>query len=180
MMLEKDIFAGFGGQGILLMGELIAQAALLEGRNVAWLPAYGPEIRGGTAYCYVTITDKKVASPIIDKPTSLIVMNRPSLEKFECTLQPGGRLFINSSIVDRKSNRDDIDAYYVPCSEIAVQLGQPKVANIAMLGAYIAVTGGVKEVSLIEALQMKLGERKAHLIDVNRQALELGAKAVEA
>lgn len=179
-MLERDIFAGFGGQGVLLMGELLAQAALLEGRNVAWLPSYGPEIRGGTANCSVTITDKKVASPIIDNPTSLIVMNRPSLDKFEKTVIPGGRLFINSSIIDRKAEREDIETYYIPCSDIALQLGQPKVANIAMLGAYIAVTRCVSEESVIEALQNKLGERKAHLIPVNREALKKGAEVAQA
>ncbi len=178
-MLEKDIFAGFGGQGVLLMGQLLAQAALLEGHNVAWLPSYGPEMRGGTANCSVTISDKKVASPIVDNPTSLIAMNRPSLDKFEQAIVPGGKLFINSSIIDRQAVRDDIEVYYVPCSEIAIGLGQPKVANIAMLGAYVAVTNCVSADSVIEALQYKLGQRKAHLIPVNREALAKGAAATE-
>lgn len=176
-MQEKDIFAGFGGQGVLLMGQLLAQAAMTEGRNVAWLPSYGPEMRGGTANCSVTISDKKVASPIVNHPTSLIAMNRPALDKFEKTIVPGGSLFINSSIIDRKAERTDINVYYIPCSQIALDLGNPRVANIAMLGAYVAVTGCVKQESIIEALQHKLGERKAHLIPINREALAKGAEA---
>ena len=176
-MQEKDIFAGFGGQGVLLMGQLLAQAAMTEGRNVAWLPSYGPEMRGGTANCSVTISDKKVASPIVNHPTSLIAMNRPALDKFEKTIVPGGSLFINSSIIDRKAERTDINVYYIPCSQIALELGNPRVANIAMLGAYVAVTGCVEQESIIEALQHKLGERKAHLIPINGEALAKGAEA---
>ena len=119
-MQEKDIFAGFGGQGVLLMGQLLAQAAMTEGRNVAWLPSYGPEMRGGTANCSVTISDKKVASPIVNHPTSLIAMNRPALDKFEDMVVPGGCIFINSSIIDRKAHRDDVKVYYIPCSDIAL------------------------------------------------------------
>ena len=176
-MQEKDIFAGFGGQGVLLMGQLLAQAAMTEGRNVAWLPSYGPEMRGGTANCSVTISDKKVASPIVNHPTSLIAMNRPALDKFEDKVVPGGCIFINSSIVDRKAHRDDVKVYYIPCSDIALNLGNPRVANITMLGAYVAVTGCVEQESIIAALQHKLGERKAHLIPINREALQKGAEA---
>ncbi len=175
-MQERDIFAGFGGQGVLLMGQLLAQAALYEDKQVAWLPSYGPEMRGGTANCSVTISDKPVASPIIDHPTSLIVMNRPSLDKFEKTVVPGGLIFVNSSIIDRKVERTDVQAYYVNCSEVALELGSPKVANIVMLGAYLAATKCVETESVIKALQHKLGEKKAHLIPMNRQALEAGAK----
>ena len=174
-MQERDIFAGFGGQGVLLMGQLLAQAALYEDKQVAWLPSYGPEMRGGTANCSVTISDKPVASPIIDYPTSLIVMNRPSLDKFEASVIPGGEIFVNSSIIDRKVERSDVDTYYVDCSSIALELGNPKVANIVMLGAYIAATGCVEPESVIRALQHKLGEKKAHLIPLNRQALSAGA-----
>ena len=178
-MLERDIFAGFGGQGVLLMGQLLAQAALDENRQVSWLPSYGPEMRGGTANCSVTISDQPIASPIIDHPTSLIVMNRPSLDKFEDTLIPGGKLFINSSIIDRKAHRTDIDVYYVHCNEIAMELGSAKVANIVMLGAYIALTECVDTESIISALQHKLGEKKASLIPLNRKALAAGAAVVK-
>lgn len=177
-MQERDIFAGFGGQGVLLMGQLLAYAAMIEGYQVSWLPSYGPEMRGGTANCSVTISDTQVASPIIDHPDSLIVMNRPSLDKFEAAVKPGGRIFINSSIIDRRAERDDVQVYYVPCSEIALDLGDPRVGNIAMLGAYLAVTHCVETESILEALRHKLGEKKAHLIPINRAALEKGAHAV--
>jgi 2-oxoglutarate ferredoxin oxidoreductase subunit gamma len=178
-MLEKIVCAGFGGQGVLLMGQLLAQAALLEGRNVTWLPSYGPEMRGGTANCAVIISDKKVASPIVSRSTALLVMNRPSFDKFEPNIAAGGRLLVNSSIIDRQSNRDDIEAYYIPCSDIALELGEPKVANIVMLGAYLAVSGCVKEESVIEALQHKLSEHnKGKMIPVNRQALLRGAATI--
>ncbi len=177
-MNEKDIFAGFGGQGVLLMGQLLALAALAENRQVSWLPSYGPEMRGGTANCSVTISDQPIASPIIDHPTSLIAMNRPSLDKFEAAIVPQGKLFINSSIIDQKPRRDDLNVYYVPCNDIALELGNAKVSNIVMLGAYIAATGCVKPESLIEALQHKLGERKMHMIPVNREALARGAAVI--
>jgi 2-oxoglutarate ferredoxin oxidoreductase subunit gamma len=177
-MQERDIFAGFGGQGVLLMGQLLAYAAMIEGYQVAWLPSYGPEMRGGTANCSVTISDNQVASPIVDRPDALVVMNRPSLDKFEPTVQTGGRIFINSSIIDRRAERDDVETYYVPCSEIALELGDPRVSNIAMLGAYLAITHCVKVESILEALRHKLGEKKAHLIPINREALEKGAAAV--
>ena len=171
------ILAGFGGQGILFTGKILAFAAMLKDKKLSWLPSYGPEMRGGTANCSVTISDKPVASPIIDHPTSLIAMNAPSLDKFEQAIIPNGKLFVNSSIIPRKTQREDLDAFYIPCTEIAVELGQPKVANIAMLGAYVAVTKCVSEESVIAALQHKLGERKKHLIPVNREALRKGAEA---
>ncbi len=177
-MQERDIFAGFGGQGVLLMGQLLAQAALLEGVNVAWLPSYGPEMRGGTANCSVTVSDKFIASPIIDHPTSVIAMNRQSLDKFEERLIPGGKLFINSSIVDREAKRDDVEVYYIPCSDIALELNNSRVANIVMLGAYIQATGCVKPESVISALEHKLGDKHAALIPVNRDALARGAALI--
>lgn len=175
-MLERNIFAGFGGQGVLLMGQLLAQAGLYEEKNVAWLPSYGPEMRGGTANCSVTISDKPIASPIIDHPTSLVAMNRPSLDKFEKAVAPGGKIFVNSSIIDRKVERSDVEVYYVDCSGIALGLGNPKVANIVMLGAYLAATKCVEPEMVIQALQHKLGEKKAHLIPLNREALAAGGK----
>ena len=175
-MLERNIFAGFGGQGVLLMGQLLAQAGLYEEKNVAWLPSYGPEMRGGTANCSVTISDKPIASPIIDHPTSLVAMNRPSLDKFEKAVAPGGKIFVNSSIIDRKVERSDVEVYYVDCSGTALGLGNPKVANIVMLGAYLAATQCVEPEMVIQALQHKLGEKKAHLIPLNREALAAGGK----
>ena len=178
-MLEQNIFAGFGGQGVLLMGQLLAYAGMLEDKEVSWLPSYGPEMRGGTANCAVVISDEPVASPVVTKATSVIAMNRPSLDKFEDAVQEGGMIFINSSIIDKKSERSDISAYYVPCNEIAEELGNPRVANMVMLGAYIEKTKCVDIENVLQALLYKLGEKKAHLIPMNREALLKGAESVK-
>lgn len=178
-MLEQNIFAGFGGQGVLLIGQLLAYAGMLEDKEVSWLPSYGPEMRGGTANCSVVISDEPVASPIVTKATSVIAMNRPSLDKFEANVQPGGSIFINSSIIDKKAERSDINAYYVPCNDVAEQLGNPRVANMVMLGAYIAKTKCVDIEDVLKALLYKLGEKKAHLIPLNREALLKGADSVK-
>jgi 2-oxoglutarate ferredoxin oxidoreductase subunit gamma len=178
-MLEQNLFAGFGGQGVLLMGQLLAYAGMLEDKYVSWLPAYGPEMRGGTANCSVNISDEPIGSPVVSKATTVVAMNRPSLDKFEPAVQPGGMLFINSSIIDKKAERDDIQVYYVPCNEISEELGNGRVANMVMLGAYIAKTKCVDIENVLTALLSKLGEKKAHLIPLNREALLKGAAAVE-
>lgn len=177
-MLEQSIFAGFGGQGVLLMGQLLAYAGMMEDKEVSWLPSYGPEMRGGTANCSVVISDAPVASPVVTKATAVVAMNRPSLDKFEANVLPGGMIFINSSIIEEKAKREDIQAFYVPCNQIAEELGNPKVANMVMLGAYIAKTQCVDIEHVLDALLYKLGERKAHTIPVNREALKRGAACV--
>ena len=178
-MKKKLFFAGAGGQGALAIGQMIAKAAMEEGLEVTWLPSYGPEMRGGTANCSIMISDKEISSPIVTRATAVIAMNRPSLEKFENTVVPGGKLFINSSIIDIKSSRTDIDVYYVPCNEIAHELGNDKVANIVMLGAYLEKCPVVSVDSLLQALLEKLGKNKAHLIPMNREAFLKGAEAVK-
>ena len=177
-MLEQNIFAGFGGQGVLLMGQLLAYAGMLEDKEVSWLPSYGPEMRGGTANCSVVVSDSPVASPIVTMATTVVAMNRPSLDKFEDSVLPDGKLFINSSIIDKKSDRGDVEVYYVPCNEIAEELGNPRVANMVMLGAYIEKTKCVDFESVLQALLYKLGEKKAHLIPLNREAINKGAASV--
>ena len=177
-MVLTNIFAGFGGQGVLLIGQLIAYAGMYEGRNVSWLPSYGPEMRGGTANCSVVVSDDPIASPVLSMADCVIAMNTPSLEKFEANVNPGGKLFINSSIIEKKATRTDIDVYYVPCNEIADQLGNPKVLNMAMLGAILEATNVVKVDSVLDALLYKLGEKKAKLIPLNRQAIEMGAASI--
>ena len=154
-MLEQNIFAGFGGQGVLLMGQLLAYAGMLEDKEVSWLPSYGPEMRGGTANCSVVVSDSPVASPIVTMATTVVAMNRPSLDKFEDSVLPDGKLFINSSIIDKKSDRGDVEVYYVPCNEIAEELGNPRVANMVMLGAYIEKTKCVDFESVLQALLYK-------------------------
>ena len=177
-MVLTNIFAGFGGQGVLLICQLIAYAGMYEGRNVSWLPSYGPEMRGGTANCSVVVSDDPIASPVLSMADCVIAMNTPSLEKFEANVNPGGKLFINSSIIEKKATRTDIDVYYVPCNEIADQLGNPKVLNMAMLGAFLEATNVVKVDSVLDALLYKLGEKKAKLIPLNRQAIEMGAASI--
>ena len=177
-MLEQNLFAGFGGQGVLLMGQLLAYAGMLEGKQVTWLPAYGPEMRGGTANCSVIISDEAIGSPVVSCATAVIALNRPSLDKFEENVQQGGRLFINSSIIDRPAKRDDVEVYYVPCNEIAERLGNARVANMVMLGAYIEKTGSVDMENVMQALKEKLGAKKVDLLSLNREALKEGAAAV--
>ena len=177
-MVLTNIFAGFGGQGVLLIGKLVAYAGMDEGRNVSWLPSYGPEMRGGTANCSVVVSDDPIASPVLSMADCVIAMNTPSLDKFEANVLPGGKLFINSSIIDKKATRTDIDVYYVPCNDIADQLGNPKVMNMAMLGAFLEATNVVKVDSVLDALLYKLGEKKAKLIPLNRQAIEMGAASI--
>lgn len=180
MLNERIICAGFGGQGVMLMGQLISYAGMLEDKEVSWLPSYGPEMRGGTANCSVMVSDKPIGSPVItDNATSAIVMNLPSLDKFEVDLVKGGRLFINSSLIERKASREDIDIYYVPANEIAVELGNAKVANMVMLGAYLEVSKTVSVEGVLTALKKVFGESKSHLMKINEDALKKGAEAVK-
>lgn len=178
-MLEQNLFAGFGGQGTLLMGHILANAGMLEDKHVSWLPSYGPEMRGGTANCSVVISDKPIASPVITNATCVVAMNLPSLVKFENSVRPGGLLIINSSLIDIKAARNDIDVCYVPANEIAEKLGNAKVANIVVLGAYLEKTKCVASDSVMESLKDMLGQRKAHLLEINRNALAAGAAAVK-
>ncbi|MDD2502908.1 MAG: 2-oxoacid:acceptor oxidoreductase family protein [Clostridia bacterium] len=178
-MLQEIIIAGFGGQGVMSMGQQLTYAGMLEGRNVSWLPSYGPEMRGGTANCNVIISDEQVGSPIVTHASAVIALNSPSLDKFEDAVVPGGLLFINSSLIERKSTRDDIQVFYIPANEIAEELGNKRVANSVMLGAYLAKAGGgVSSESIIEALKNVLGPSKQNLIPINEKALERGAELV--
>ncbi|RKD21386.1 2-oxoglutarate ferredoxin oxidoreductase subunit gamma [Caminicella sporogenes DSM 14501] len=181
MVQERIICAGFGGQGVMSMGQLISYAGMIEGKNVSWLPSYGPEMRGGTANCNVTVSDTPIGSPIIaHNATAAIVMNLPSLIKFEKELEKDGILLINSSLIEKKAERDDIRAFYIPANEIAVEIGNTKVANMVMLGAYIQLTKIVKPESIIQALRKVFGPSKEHLIPLNEEALKRGAEMVKA
>ena len=175
--MQSEIqFAGFGGQGIMLMGQILAQAAMNEGAEVVWIPSYGPEMRGGTAYCTVVISDKLIGSPIIRNPRHLVAMNRPSLEKFAPTVKPNGVIFVNSSIISVGAGRDDVDEVRVPIIEIAKALGNIKVANIVALGAFVSRSAVVKFESLQAAVKDKFAQ-KEKLIPLNMNALEEGRKA---
>ncbi|OPJ54689.1 2-oxoacid:acceptor oxidoreductase family protein [Alkalithermobacter paradoxus] len=180
MATEKIICSGFGGQGIMSMGQLLAYAGMLEGKEVSWLPSYGPEMRGGTANCSVIVSDKPVGSPVVTNDCSTaVVMNLPSLLKFESAIVPGGKILINSSLIEDKAERTDITAYYVPANEIAQELGNIKVANMVMLGAYLELTKIVKVETVVEALRKVFGPSKEKLIPINEEALARGAAAVK-
>ena len=174
--MEKQlIIAGFGGQGVLLMGQLLAYAGMLEGKQVSWMPAYGPEMRGGTANCSVVVSDEPVASPVINKCDCVIAMNRPSLDKFEQNVLPGGKLFINSSIVKSEITRTDIKVVSAPVTEMALDMGNAKVLNIIMLGIYIGCTQVVPAEVVWDTIARKLGSKPA-LLPLNRKAFEAGLR----
>jgi len=172
-MLVKTIFAGFGGQGVLSMGLNLAQAAMLEGKDVTYLPSYGAEVRGGTANCTVAISDEEIASPVASSPEFIVVMNQPSLVRFQNQIQSGGLLFINSSLVEAEISRGDVDIVSVPAASIAENLGSPKSANMVMLGAFIKKSNLVSLSSLIEGLKNVL-KGKQKLMAINEKALTVG------
>jgi len=178
-MLEEVIIAGFGGQGVMLMGRLLAYAGMLEGKNVAWMPSYGPEMRGGTANCTVIISSEEIASPVVPYPRSIIVMNKPSLGKFEATVQKDGLIIINESLIDQKVKRDDVRIVRVPANDIANELGNLKVANMVVLGAYLKKSEVVKLESIFKALEKVLSGRNQKLIDLNKKALKQGEELVK-
>ena len=176
--MEKTfIFAGFGGQGMLLIGKFMAMSCMLDGKHVSWLPSYGPEMRGGTANCSVIVSDEPVASPLVDKADVIVAMNRPSLDKFEEHVKPGGVLVINSSIIDRKAVRDDITVVYCDAHGSAEQVGNPKGANVAILGAVMAKANVTSLDSMMEAIRIELGEKKARFLEGNKKALQAGMDA---
>ena len=172
-MQSEVMFCGFGGQGIMLIGQMLAYAGMNEGKNVVWLPSYGPEMRGGTAYCTVVVSDRPVGSPIIDHPQCIVVLNRPSLEKFDSKVKPGGLIAINTSLIDIPSARDDIDKLHVPANKIALEGGTGKAANMAMLGAYVGYTKAVNLDSLKPLIRRQF-EKKPEFIDVNLRILAQG------
>jgi 2-oxoglutarate ferredoxin oxidoreductase subunit gamma len=177
-MEERVVMAGFGGQGVMAIGQLLTYGGMVENKYVSWLPSYGPEMRGGTANCGVIVSDEPVGSPVVVDSTSAIVMNKPSLDKFENTIVKGGRLFINSSLIEQKAKRDDIDVYYIPANELADEIGNTRVANMVMLGAYLEASKVVDVESILEGFTKVFGEKRANLIPINRQALEKGAEVV--
>ena len=178
-MTHEIIMAGFGGQGVMAMGKILAEAALKEGRNVSWLPSYGPEMRGGTANCNVIISEEPVGAPVVTEATAAIVMNRPSLDKFEKDVVPGGALIINSSLIDQKATRDDVKVYYVPANDIANELGTGKIANMVLLGAYLEISGATKEETIMEIITEIFSGKKASVIPLNKEALLRGAACVK-
>jgi len=178
--MEKSfVFAGFGGQGVMLAGKLLAQAGVDHGLEVTWLPSYGPEMRGGTANCTVLLSDEQIGSPVVDNPTALVAMNLPSLDRFEKTVAKAGVIVVNSSLITRSIERNDVQVLSIPANDIAVSLGNPKVANMVVLGAVVKATGVIPLELIKDAIVRMLGENiySAKLISVNEQALSAGYNA---
>ena len=173
------IFAGFGGQGILFAGKVVAYAGMMENREVSWLPSYGPEMRGGTANCSVVLSDKPVGSPVFAHPTELIALNEPSLSKFEAGVVSGGCVFINSDVVTDKVSRPDLTAYYIPCNTIADEVGNAKVSNMVMLGAYVAGTKVLKAETIEKMIQEMFTGAKAKFVPLNIEAFRRGMACVQ-
>ena len=177
-MTTEIIFAGFGGQGVMSIGKNIAEAGVEEGLEMTWVPSYGPEMRGGTSNCSVILSDSRIGTPLIENPTDINVMNRPSLTKFEPDVVPGGGVFINSSVVTDKVTRDDVKAYYIPCDDIARELGNPKVGNMVMLGAYVGVNDFLRTETVEAMIKVLFAGKKADLIPLNLDALHRGIDCV--
>lgn len=177
--MELDaIFAGFGGQGVMLMGQLIAYGGMNAGLNVSWFPSYGPEMRGGTANCSVVLSDGVVGSPVVARPHVLVAMNRPSLEKFEASVKPGGFIFYNASLINIKPTRTDVYVIPVHANELAAEIGNDKVGNMVVLGAVLGATEILAVNDIMVSLKKILPERRHHLLPLNEQAIRKGMEVV--
>ena len=178
-MLIKTIFSGFGGQGVLSMGYALADAAMREGKHVTYLPSYGAEVRGGTANCTISISDEEIASPVASEPDFVVAMNQPSFLRFQSLIQAGGLVLVNSSMVNTSSVRGDIEVVEVPTSKLAEKLGNLRVTNMVMLGAFIKVSNLVSFPLLLKNLPVILGGKRASLLKINKEALEQGFNCVK-
>lgn len=176
MATTQYLFAGFGGQGILFAGKFAAYKGLTENKQVSWLPSYGPEMRGGTASCSVIISDEPVGSPIVSRPDILVAMNLPSLDKYEDAVAPGGIIFVDSTLVERKVRRDDVQVYYVPATRLASENGMPTLANMILTGNILKKTNSFTEESVAAALKKVISAKHADMLDVNLKALKIGAE----
>lgn len=178
-MHEEVIISGFGGQGALFAGQLLTYAGMDEGLHVTWIPSYGPEMRGGTAHCTVILSDDDIGSPIIRQPTVCIVMNPPSMEKYDALVKPGGLIVVNSTLVPIRSQREDIEAIYVPSNELAAELGNVKMSNVVLLGAMLGSREILSLDSIKRAMDDHIPQRRKHIIAPNKRALDRGAAFVQ-
>lgn len=179
-MQEEVIISGFGGQGSLFAGQLLAYAAMDQGLFVTWIPSYGPEMRGGKARCTVVVSDEEIGAPLVRRPSAAVVLNIPSMEAFEPMLKPGGVLVVNSSMVPAESEREDIQVIYVAASDLATEIGNIRMANVLCLGALVEATGVVSLDAVAQALDDHLPERHQHLLGLNKEALRRGAAIARA
>lgn len=174
-MYFNVIFAGFGGQGVLLTGNVLVHAAMHENKQVTWMPSYGVEMRGGTANCTVVISDEEIGAPVIGNPLNAVVFNLPSKDKFESLLKPEGFLMINSSLIVEKSKRDDISVFYIPLNQLAEELGEPRALNMIALGAFIEITKIVSPDNAKKALEESFS-KKPGVIEINKKAIDIGVR----
>ena len=173
-MNMQILIAGFGGQGVLFAGKFLATKGLIEGKNVSWLPSYGPEMRGGTANCSVIISDDPVGSPIVSEPNCLVAMNLPSLRRYENSVVPGGMILVDSTVINEKVERDDVSVFYVPATKMAKDEGFSTLANMILCGKLIKESADLKFENTDEALKKVIPPRKANLLDINLKALKVG------
>ena len=171
--------AGFGGQGVMSMGQLLAYAGMLEGLQVSWMPSYGPEQRGGTANCTVILSSRPIGSPVVGRPAAVVAMNRPSLDKFEDQVREGGLLVVNTTLAGRSVHRADVQVLSVPATAIAGEIGNERVANMVALGALLEVTRLVRPDSVVESLRKALPSHRHNLIPLNQEALRRGMELAE-
>ncbi|MBE6633860.1 MAG: 2-oxoacid:ferredoxin oxidoreductase subunit gamma [Ruminococcaceae bacterium] len=176
MSTVQYLFSGFGGQGILFAGKFMAYQGLIEEKQVSWLPSYGPEMRGGTASCGVIIGDEPVGSPIVNTPDVLVAMNLPSLDKYESAVAPGGILFVDSTLVERKVNRTDVTVYEIPATRLASDNGMPTLANMIIIGKILKVLGLFNEEKIGAALKKVISAKRADMLEINLKAMRIGAE----
>ena len=176
MSTKQILLSGFGGQGILFSGKMLAYKGLIDEKQVSWLPSYGPEMRGGTASCSVIISDEPVGSPIVSTPDILVAMNLPSLDRFEDSVAPGGMIFVDSSLVEREVKRKDVTVYAVPATRLAGENGFPTLANMILLGKILSVLGEFDSDSVEKTLSKVISAKRADMIEVNRKAMKIGAE----
>lgn len=175
-MTKQILIAGFGGQGILFAGKFLAYKGLIDEKQVSWLPSYGPEMRGGTASCSVIISDEPVGSPIVSSPDVLIAMNLPSLDRYEASVPTGGTIIADSSLIERKVARDDVNVCYVPATKLAGENGIPTLANMIIIGKLLDILGNFDEKSVTAALGKVISAKHADMLDVNKKAIKLGSE----
>lgn len=175
-MTKQILIAGFGGQGILFAGKFLAYKGLIDEKQVSWLPSYGPEMRGGTASCSVIISDEPVGSPIVSSPDVLIAMNLPSLDRYEASVPAGGTIIADSSLIERKVARDDVNVCYVPATKLAGENGIPTLANMIIIGKLLDILGNSDEKSVTAALGKVISAKHADMLDVNMKAIKLGSE----
>jgi len=178
-MTREYLFAGFGGQGLLFSGKVIAYKALIEEKNVSWIPSYGPEMRGGTANCSVIVSDEPIGAPLISNPDVLVAMNLPSLDKYEDAVKPGGIILVDSTLIERKVKRSDVTVFYIPASKLASDNGAPTLANMILAGKLLETVGEYDEENVTKALGKCISARYQDLLDLNHKVMQIGRNYTE-